>query len=434
MNELAKKLARHFLRKDPEIEARISEGIESNRKGFGGIKLIDAKGDPIKKASIKLSLKQHEYHFGCNLFMLDEFPDGEQNAAYREIFKEVFNLGVIPFYWCDLEPEDGYLRFDKSSPKIYRRPPPDLCLEYCRENGLIPKGHPLLWHRFFPEWLRHSSKQDVALRIARRFREIADRYAGSIRNWDVVNEAQSWYPPECPLPDAHVDFAFKLAERHFPGCALNYNDDNKWWQMRGDYGSVYLLAKHLIERGSALNAIGFQYHMFEGLLGQADQFMNPRHLFLCLDHYAKLNLPINLSEISIIARRDLGDGDEFQAVVTEALYRLWFSHPATNGAVWWNLVDGTGAYAPIGSEQGENSLRAGLLNYDFTPKKAFTVLKHLIKEEWNTCTEVAYEEGNTNTFRGFYGTYDVRIESASKTLSTQIKLAKGAPNQFAIIL
>lgn len=434
MNELAKKLAKHFLAQDPEIEARIKEGIESNRKGFGEIKIVDSKGNPVERAAVKLEMKQHEYQFGCNLFMLDQFPSEEQNANYRESFKEIFNLAVIPFYWSDLEPQDGALRFEKCSPKIYRRPPPDLCLEYCLENGITPKAHPLLWHNFFPEWLKKSTKKEVEGRISRRFHEIAARYADKIHNWDAVNEGQSWDPQACPLPDAHIDYGFKLAECLFPGSTLNYNDDNKWWQMHGDYGQVYLLVRRLLDKGLAVKALGFQYHMFENLLDQADEFMNPRHLFRCLDQYAKLNLPINLSEISIIGRRDLGDGDEFQAQVTEALYKLWFSHSATNGAIWWNLVDGTAAYAPMGSEDGENSLRAGLINYDFTPKKAFNILKRLIKEEWTTKTALSYENGCINKFRGFYGSYDVSIESASGNMNTTLNLFKEGINQFTFIL
>jgi len=431
MNALAKKLARHFLKEDPEIEARIKEGTESNRKGFGEIELLDPLGKPVEKASVKLSLKRHEYHFGCNLFMLGQFADKERNAAYEETFKDLFNLAVVPLYWSDLEPEDGKLRFAKNSPPIYRRPPPDACLEYCERNGITPKGHPLLWHCFWPSWLK-GSKLELESRIARRFRELAERYGDSIKLWDAVNEAQTT-DGRLNL-DAHVDFAFELAGRLFPGGCLTYNDDRKWWDLQGDYSPVYLLVRHLLDKGLRVGAVGFQYHMFEGLLNQADQFMNPEHLFKCLDQYAKLGLPLNLSEISIISRRDLGDGDEFQALVTERLYRLWFSHAATNGAVWWNMVDGTAAYAPPGSEEGENSLRAGLVNYDFTPKKAFLTLKRLIKEEWTTNTTLAYEAGATNKFRGFHGDYEATVKTDAGTFQKPLKLSKGSLNKFKLEL
>jgi endo-1,4-beta-xylanase len=431
MNAQAKQLLRHFLRPDPEVEARISEGITSNRMGFGEIKLVDANGLPVQRATIQLRLQQHEYQFGCNLFMLDQFPDAGRNAGYRERFKELFNLAVLPLYWSDLEPRDGALRFTADSEPIYRRPPIDQCLDYCTRNGITPKGHPLLWHMFWPDWL-HGSQAQIRQRIARRFREIAERYADRIHIWDVANEAQT-VNGSLEL-DGHVDLAFQLAGQYFPGSALTYNDDRTWWNLQGEYSPVYLLIRHLQARNLPVRALGFQYHMFDGLLGQADQFMHPRHLLRCLDQYAKLGIPLNLSEISIISRRDLGDGDEFQAQVVEHLYRLWFSHAATDGAIWWNLVDGTAAYAPLGTEEGENRLRAGLLNYDLSEKKAFTVLKRLITKEWSTQTSIAYEHGGSNVFRCFYGTYEATIDAPGGRCTRTLHLRKGQGGETVLKL
>ena len=174
--------------------------------------------------------------------------------------------------------------------------------------------------------------------------------------------------------------------------------------------------------------------MFEHLLEQANLFMNPRQLFKCLDQYGKLNIPVNFSEVSIISRRDLGDGDEFQRLVTEKLYRLWFSHPATNSIVWWNLVDGTAAYAPLGSEEGENSLRAGLVNFDFTPKPAYRILEQLIKHEWHTETSLDYHRPAENMFHGFYGDYETTIKTNRGTCTRTISLSKDSDNMICITL
>jgi len=432
MNDWAKSLAQAFLREDPEVDFRIASGIEANRKGFGRVELVDASGKPVQSASVELKLKRHEFAFGCNCFMLEQFPEKEQNAAYEEAFKELFNLAVVPFYWSDLEPEDGKPRFEKSSAPVYRRPPPDLCLEFCERHGITPKGHPLLWHCFWPSWLK-GTKKEIEARVARRFHEIAGRYADKIKVWDACNEAQTVFGKL--NMDSHVDFAFDLAGRLFPGSVLTYNDDRRWWDYQGDYSQVYLLVRSLLDKGLKVGGLGLQYHMFENLLKEdAKLFMDPLHLFKCLDQYAKLGIPINLSEVSVISRRDLGDGDEFQAIVTERLCRLMFSHPAANGFIWWNFVDGAAAYAPLGSEQGENSLRAGLLNYDFTPKKAWLALKRLVKEEWTTKAKIKYAAGASNKFQGFYGDYDVTVKTGSGSFKSSLKLSKDAPKDFKIEL
>ncbi|OGV75366.1 MAG: hypothetical protein A3K19_08930 [Lentisphaerae bacterium RIFOXYB12_FULL_65_16] len=435
MNDLAKNIARNLLTDDPEIEGRISRGIEEHRKGSGTIKVVGPDGNPVEGAKVTLRQVRHEFHFGCNAFMIGQFPEAEQNARYEEVFSDLFNLAVVPFYWSDLEPGDGALRFDTNSPPIYRRPPPDLVLEFCDRNGITPKGHPLLWHQFRPNWLS-LDELEMQRRIRRRFREIAERYADRIKIWDVCNEAQTMTvgTPKCHMPDNHVELAFELAAEYFPDCIRTYNDDRMWYIYSKTYSPVYLLVKSLLERAYKVNALGLQYHMFQSALKDADKFMTPSRLFDGLDLYGKLNIPINFSEVSIISRRDLGDGDTFQKLVTEKLYRLWFSHAAVNGIIWWNMVDGTAAYAPLGSEQGENSLRAGLVNYDFTPKPAYTALHDLVTREWRTHARLDYTAGAGNTFRGFYGDYAVTVETDAGTSQHRLKLSKNALNTFTLHL
>lgn len=438
MNELAATLSQWLRKEDPEIEFRIKTGTEMYRKGFGRIELRKADGSMVKQASIRLKQKSHEYLFGCNAFMLNQFPEEEQNRRYEEMFAGLFNEAVVPFYWSDLEVEDGHPRFASGSAPIYRRPPPDEVVAFCKRNAITPKGHPLCWQGFVPEWAP-KTYTEMMKRLDRRIREIAERYGNDIPIWDTVNEAQSRHPIQRgfngpAFPDNHVEEVFKMAERHLPLSTLLYNDDNKWWLDNGDYSPVYLLVKTLQEHGCRVGGLGLQFHMFSWLLDQAKFFLNPRQLYRCLDQYAKLNIPVNFSEVSIISRRDLGDGDAFQEFVTEKLYRLWFSHPATNSIVWWNLVDGTAAYAPLGSEDGENSLRAGLINYDFSPKPAYRVLERLIKKEWHTETALDYQEEAENVFHGFYGKYQAEIETEDGTFSREIFLSRDSDNMFRIFL
>lgn len=431
MNEYAKSLTNALLQDDPEIEWKIANGIDANRKGFGEIILKDADGNPIPCADIAIRQTRHEFHFGCNAFMFGQFPQQEQNEQYAAAFADLFNLAVIPFYWSDLEPEDGQLRFTKDSIPIYRRPAPDMVLEFCEQHHITPKGHPLCWQHFFPAWMPNEP-QAIALRLDRRFREIAERYADKIHIWDTVNEAQSWNPLDRRFPENHIEYCFKLAERYFPGSTLLYNDDRIWWNYRGEYTPVYLLVRRLQEQGIRVGGLGLQFHMFDNLLPEANQFLNPRHLYACMDQYHKLGIPINFSEVSIISRRDLGDGDEFQRLVAEKLYRIWFSHPATNGIIWWNMVDGTAAYAPLGSEDGENSLRAGLLNYDFSDKPACSALRHLIHKEWMTNTTLDYVDGAVNKFHGFFGNYTLTISTKNGSFEKQVMLGKNTSNVYEL--
>ena len=439
--EEAERLSRYILAEDSEIEFRIRSGTEMYRKGFGHFVLKDAEGGEVAGATIRLKQKTHEYKFGCNAFMIDSFPEKEQNERYEKVFGSLFNLAVVPFYWSDLEPEQGKTRFTKESPFLYRRPAPDRVLEFCEKYGIMPKGHPLCWHNFWPGWVPNNTK-DVMRLLEKRFEEISERYRDKIPVWDAVNEAQTLHP-SCrknapPLPPDYVEQVFHLADRFFPDNRKLYNDDSTWWNFQGDYTPVYLLVRHLLERGCKVGGLGLQYHMFGNMTGDncigVNRPLNPRCILQCLDQYQKLGIPVNFSEVSVISRRDLGDGDRFQELVAEKLYRLWFSHPATEAIVWWNMVDGTAAYAPLGSEEGENSLRAGLVNYDFTPKPAFRALERLIKREWHTETVLEYRAGADNRFHGFYGKYDAEIETEHGRECREFDLSRFSGNEFNFMI
>ncbi|WPJ95058.1 endo-1,4-beta-xylanase [Coraliomargarita algicola] len=434
--EKAQSMLKHLLVDDPEIEHRIETGIEQHRKGWGEIKLVDKEGEPVEHASVSMRQMKHEFHFGCNAFLLDQLPEAEKNAQYRELFSDVFNLAVVPFYWADLEPEEGKMRFDKNSPFIYRRPPPDLVLDFCEEKGITPKAHPLLWHNFRPEWLG-CEEMEMRRHIRRRFQAISERYAHRINIWDVCNEVQTLTlnQKRAHMPENHLEYAFELAAKFFPNGIKTYNDDRIWYRYSRSYSPVYLLVKSLIEQGYKVDALGLQLHMFTNVLYNAFRFLNQKNLLDSFDLYGRLGVPLNISEISLISSKDLGDGDAFQEILTDKLYRLWFSHAAMNGIVWWNMVDNTAAYAPLGDETaGENVGRAGLVNYDMTPKPAYKVLKRLIQEEWQTNPSFEYTEGAANKFRGFYGDYEVTVKTAQGTSIHKIKHSRNNLNVFMLKL
>ena len=119
---------KNFIKYEEETKERSEHGIEQNRKGFAKITIKDKSGNPIIGQIIKVKQKKHEFLHGANIFMLDELETEEKNNIYKELFKDAFNEATLPFYWSDLEPIQGKPRFEKDSPKVYRRPAPDLYL------------------------------------------------------------------------------------------------------------------------------------------------------------------------------------------------------------------------------------------------------------------------------------------------------------------
>ena len=143
------------------METRVKNDIEKYRKGYCKIKVVDKNNKPVANKKVKITQTKHAFGYGANIFMLDEFGSDELNKKYRDDFKKYFNTATVPFYWNGLEPEKGKPRFDQNSEKIYRRPAPELCVEYCEENGINPKLHCLVYDKFLPDWLPTQDMKEM---------------------------------------------------------------------------------------------------------------------------------------------------------------------------------------------------------------------------------------------------------------------------------
>ncbi len=442
MSSIIEGLKKNLFAENPDVDARIQHGTELFRKGTAAIRLEDADGKEIPAAELEIKMIRHGYEFGCNGFMINQFDDQAKNEAHNERFSDLFNLAVVPFYWSDTEIEDGKPRFDRDSPKCYRRPNSDEALDFCDHYGITPKGHPLLWHCFIPPWLK-GNNSELKLRWERRVREIAERYGDRILNWDVVNEAVEFNQDNPQLPNAHVDFAFDIAMKHLPTAAtLNYNDYACWRGVRGNYTALYMLVKNLLLQGKKVDCVGLQYHLFarqpeEMVAAWQPEVMNAQTIYKALDCYQQLGIPSNISEVTITAHEALGAGRlDFQADVAERLYRIWFSHPGTTGVIYWNLIDNTAYQNPRNPSWNENLFCGGLLNNDakLTPKPAYERLRHLIKEEWTSQGSASYRTGENCFFRGFHGTYEVKVKTESGTVVREMLIERNRPNKITIVI
>lgn len=399
---------------DPAVQRRIDDGIERNRKSDAVLTIVDAAGQPLADAGVKVVQKSHEFLFGCNMFVIGQMK--EKNAAYEEAFLKLFNFATIAFYWDDLEPEPGKLRFREGSPYIWRRPPPDRAVAFGRKHGLTLKGHPLVWHNgaHNPQWIP-KDPEELKQRYLQRFREIADRYAKDIRIWDGVNESLvcskdfPLYSEDRDYP-AYVPWAFAEEHKLFPSDdLLMINDVTTFNWPANETNRYYRQCARLLHDGVGIEGIGFQFHFFnrrslDGYMG-GDR-CDPDTLLNTYDMFTRLGLPLWITEITIGSAGD--DGMAVQDRVVRDIYRLWFSAPKMAGITWWNLGDGT-AYGNEGIAGG------GLADEDFTPKPAYRTLDRLINHDWMTTLDLKTAGDGKVKFRGFHGTYEVEVTHGGTT-------------------
>ena len=428
-------------------EKRVAEGIEKYRKGDAHITVIDAEGNKVPYAKIKVNQKNHAFRFGANLFLLDELETEEKNETYKKVFAETFNMATLPFYWNAIEPEKGKLRYDKGSERLYRRPAIDLCMEYCKEHGIEPREHGLAYENPFPKWLYGADTAEVKRQMERRYQEISKRYADEIRTIEVTNE-MAWSKGRTPFYDdpEYVEYSFKLAEKYFPNNQLVINEETPLcWDDKGRFTDKYYSYIQLtLLAGARIDAIGMQYHSFskkEEEYEKTRKLYSPEWLYKHMDLYARFGKPMQITEVTVPAYSNDAEDEAIQAELIKYLYSIWFSHPNVEQIVYWNVVDG---YAhlwdtdpiKIAASQGnmaigENYYYGGLLRFDMTPKPAYYTIKNLIQKEWHTEAMIVSGIDGEASFRGFYGEYAVEIEVDGKRVKTTMNLL---PNEEGYVI
>lgn len=442
-----KEYFKELFKKFDDCQERIENGIEANRKGDALITITDENGCAIKNARVHLNQTEHEFRFGANLFMLDELETEEKNEAYKKHFAETFNMATLPFYWNTLEPQKGETRYEKDSVKIYRRPSPDLCIEFCEKHNIEPREHALAYEFTFPEWLKNYSVLEIKTELERRYKEIAERYKDKIRTIEVTNEMarESGVTAFYNEPD-FLEWCFKTAEKYFPNNQLVVNDYISWDDCGRTTDKYYSYIENTILKGGRIDAIGFQYHLFhkkeEEPACLSKNVFNPDFLLNLFDMYSLLKRPLQITEITIPSFSWEAEDEQIQAELLKRLYSLWFSHKNMEQIVYWNLVDG---YCHVWDNDpetirktqgdmslGENYHHGGLLRFDMSKKPAFEALQNLIKRVWHTQLDLTTNNNGEINFRGFFGEYDLEIEVVGKKILKHIKTSKNSTNEIKV--
>ncbi len=450
MFERNEKVLKIFRENEDFIQERVKYGIELYRKGYNTIRFVDKNGKPVTNVRFKINQKTHDYNFGCNIFMLDEFETQEKNAAYRDLFRGTFNYATAPFYWLDLEPDKGKPRYDKDSPKVYRRPAPDLVVDYCQENAIKMKAHCIVYDAFSPKWLPREVPL-IKKEYERHMAELGKRYEDVIDDWEIMNESLNWNmygysrlqtTPFFREPD-YESWSYFCARRNFPKNRILINAGPcEAWSDRLYRSVYYYQLESLAAKGVRFDGIGMQAHIFVDRQHEEEyinQYCNPMKMVDVMDAYEAFGVPINISELTIPSYNGGADDEEVQAEELKTLYSLWFSHKATDSIIYWNLVDGY-SYVPGGGKSslgdpnaGENIYGGGLLRFDLSPKPAFTMLNDLIKKEWHT--ELSADTGASDKarFKGFYGKYDLTYCVDGVEKHTEFHLDKRSDLEHIIV-
>ena len=230
--------------------------------------------------------------------------------------------------------------------------PADTIANFAAANGLVLRGHNLLWYHRTPSWyfdLTDRREQERA--VIDHIGQLAGRYRGRIHSWDVVNEL---IEPKDGRPDGlrtavfletlgpeYLDLAYHTARDTDPDARLVVNEyDVELDAPEQEARRVALL--RLLERmrrsGTPVDAVGIQAHL---TAAGGPPFSAPL-LRRFLADIANLGLTVQITELDVtdehapaqVAVRDGLVADTYRRFLDAAL-----DEPAVKMVVTWGLSD-----------------------------------------------------------------------------------------------
>ena len=300
-------------------------------------------------------------------------------------------------------------------------------------DGIEPKGHCMVWNSFVPNWFLEKDEAGKKEAMERRFAEISARYADKIPSFDIVNEsAANYFRGKKNLFPNYDRYGMKLGAKYFPNNIKILNETNGaiWRNFfnQGEYVPFNMQLREFIREGIPFDEIGLQYHIFipreeiESLRAH-NSFLRADVMLDAMELFNSYGYPMHISEITIPSYAGkIPENEEIQAYLVETLYKIWFVTEHMKSIVWWNLCDGYAAYAPLGSEEGENHYAGGLCRFDMSPKPSYLALDRLINKEWRTNLTAECEK--EFSFRGFFGEYEIEITEGEKVTKHTVSLTE----------
>ena len=275
-----------------------------------------------------------------------------RNAAEQDLIRKEFNSVT-----CENAMKPASLH---PSPNVWRWEEADRIANFCRENGIKMRGHCLVWHNQFSDWMLYDEngnfvdKEVFYARLKDHIQTVMNRYKDVIYAWDVVNEAMSdgGTNPyrESKLyqlcGDEFIAKAFQFAREADPKAVLFYNDYNECDRRKSR--NIYNMVLKMRSNGVPIDGIGMQghYNIFKPTVEELDA---------ALALYSPLVEHIHITELDVRVNREMGGqlqfsqegavlSDSVQALHTQQYERLFKTFQKYRDKIdcvtFWNLHDG----------------------------------------------------------------------------------------------
>ncbi len=293
----------------------------------------------------------------------------QSDPAYAQALGREFNL-VVP---------ENVMKFSKIHPErqTYDFAAPDALVNFASANGMLVRGHTLVWYVEDPEWVNSSgsTKEELKQILHDHISTVVGRYKGRIFAWDVVNEALDdsgqlrdsvWLRGIGP---EYIDLAFRWAHEADPNALLFYNDF-KGEGLGPKSDAIYNLVKGLHERGVPIGGVGLQMHV------SLDDHPSAADIKSNIERLAQLGLVVHITEMDV-RLADPPDANSLNAqaqIYKDVLEACLSEKKACQALLTWGFTDKYSWIPNFYSGFGSGFI----FDSSFNPKPAYNLMKETL--------------------------------------------------------
>jgi endo-1,4-beta-xylanase len=373
------------------------------RKANLRVKVVNANGQVIPNASVKLEMIRHSFRFGSAVDAERLLDGGVDAAKYKKTISELFNHVVLendlkwPVWEC------------------CRRAKALEAIKYFKTNAITVRGHNLIWpcndDYCVPNDVPAMFSNPVQLRsrIDSHLVDILGATKGQLVEWDVINEPSANKRLSNVLGEDEMAAQLRRAKQLDPNAKMFLNDYGNLGEGNLDVEFKRIIAR-MIALGAPLEGIGLQAHF-------GTQLTPPADLFARLTSFGQFGLPLAITEFDVNLNNEALQADYLRDFLTIA-----FSSPNVNSFLMWGFWEGM-HWIP----------NAALYRQDWSIKPNGQAYKDLLfKKWWTNASGLSNASGQYGT-RGFLGNYRITVTLGAKTIKQIVSLGKTS-GEFVIKL
>ncbi len=348
------------------------------------------EGDPVRNATVRVEQETTRTLLGFGAWFYEK-------TEWGHLTEPLFDYVTLPFYNSQICLKPGE----------YDWAPREASARWCRDRGIVTKGHPLVWMTdiFQVDWIDNMTNPEFKQFVHDHVHANVFHFKGLIDRWDVINEAHSWANNRKLTADELLeitDIAARAAKEANPDCMVVVNSCLPWgdyvqWNRDRTAMTPYEYYSRLIRRGTPFDVIGLQlYNAYTSPFPHRDLAAMSE----ILDRYSRLGMEIHVTEFAVpSATGEYGvwHGKEWtpelQAEYSRGFYEIAASKPYIKAITWWSPLDGPREWAHV-----------GLVDKNVQAKP---VLNELIKMKcsWMTSTRTKTGDDGFLEFKGMAGRY-----------------------------